>query len=472
MPTRQRKTEQAALCEIAREAIRQHAMLEPGSRVLAAVSGGPDSVALLDVLVTLGYEVEVAHLDHGTRDGASREDAVFVRKLAAEAGLPFHLETRDVPAEVARFGASFEQYARDVRYAFLTRIAQARKCDAIATGHHAGDQAETVMMRLLRGCGPDGLSGIPPVRLIEHVRLVRPLLYARREAILAHLQTRGLTCRTDASNADPTFLRNRLRNELLPLIEREYAPTFQESLARLAEIQRVQQEFMSGHVDAAFAACANGAGQILDRAAYRALSAALRHGVLLRFADSLGVALTQERVARADAFVLDAPTGRRFDFGAGVSLYSAREHIQAELPNAMPPAEPVMLDVPGTVRAFGRVFHVHVHRRRPAADLRRYCTPTRQVFDGDVIGPILCVRARKEGDRFIPFGMTSAKKLKAFLIDRGVPEPERDSLPLIADLRTVLWVVGLAPSACGAVTAKTRLFVEIEVTSLETGRTE
>ena len=154
-------------------ALETYAMLHKGEKVLAAVSGGPDSMCLLDVLQSRWKAVETAYFDHRTRDGASADDGAFVEEQARLRGLPCHVESRPVEDEARAAGASFEAYARSVRYEFLERVAKANGCGVIATGHHADDQAETVLMRVLRGTTPRGLAGIPPVREEEGVRIVR-----------------------------------------------------------------------------------------------------------------------------------------------------------------------------------------------------------------------------------------------------------------------------------------------------------
>lgn len=236
------------LLDQCRQTIFTHQLFTPRARLLVAVSGGPDSVALLHVLATLRKEwaltLHVAHLDHGLRD-TSQGDAAFVRELGTAWQIPTAIERRDVRAICTRAGWSLEDGARRVRYQFLSEVAARYGAQCIALAHTADDQAETVLMRLLRGTGLMGLAAIPIKRGLEAVSweqsreprvwIVRPLLESWRREILAYLTEQRLAVREDATNTDRRFLRNRIRHELLPLLEREYNPNIKRTLTQLAE---------------------------------------------------------------------------------------------------------------------------------------------------------------------------------------------------------------------------------------------
>jgi tRNA(Ile)-lysidine synthase len=226
----------------AQRAIATHRLLAPRDRVLVGVSGGADSVALLHVLVslrpTLRLALRVVHLDHGLR-AVSREDASFVEALALRWGLPATIERRDVGAICAREGWSLEDGARRVRYQCFLDVARRYSMGRIALAHTADDQAETVLLRLVRGTGLLGLGAIPTMRELEPgVCVVRPLLEVWRRDILAYLREAGLSYREDETNRDQRFLRNRIRGELLPLLERHYNPNIKRTLTQLAEQSR------------------------------------------------------------------------------------------------------------------------------------------------------------------------------------------------------------------------------------------
>ena len=236
------------LHERVRQAIRANRLLERGDRVLIGVSGGPDSVALLHLLVGLKDDARirlaVAHVDHQLRPD-SQDDAEFVAGLARRWGLPVAVIRRDVRHASDARGLSLEDRARRVRYAAFQEIAREQGTTRLALAHTADDQAETVLMRLLRGCGLTGLAGIPMTRSLGDVTIIRPLLGVWREEVLGYLRLHRLSCRQDPTNQDPRFLRNRIRHELLPLLEREYNPQLKPLLNQLAEQCRTDAGFLS-----------------------------------------------------------------------------------------------------------------------------------------------------------------------------------------------------------------------------------
>lgn len=223
-----------------RETIRTHAMLAGGERVVAAVSGGPDSTVLLSVLAALREDLRLdlhaAHLNHGLRPEASL-DAAAAAAMAASLGCPYYEATEDVAAAAARERRSIEDAGREARYRFLAGVAGRIQAAVIATGHTRDDQAETVLMRLLRGSGPRGLAGIPPVRPHGGLRVIRPLIETPRVEITRYLARHALDAREDASNRDLSVLRNRVRLVLLPILE-GYNPDVRRALARLAGVMR------------------------------------------------------------------------------------------------------------------------------------------------------------------------------------------------------------------------------------------
>jgi tRNA(Ile)-lysidine synthase len=449
-----------ALAEGVRAVIRRHALLAGGESVLVAVSGGADSVALLHVLrelvPALGLRLSVGHVDHALRPD-SAADAEFVAELARSLSLPVLVER--VAVELR---GSLEASAREARYRALRGMAVRLGADRIALGHTADDQAETVLMRILQGAGPRGLAGIPPVRDC----FVRPLIETARADVLAELRRAGLSWREDPTNRDVRFLRNRLRHDVLPLLT-AVNPGVVDALGRTARLARE-------HVDSLTAwarrelerACDAPGDRVLSRARLQSLPADVAAEVLRLAAAELG----QDGPLRAWAhrglrrILRDPPPRRSFRLGAIVLEVSgdrvrlgcsARASV-ARRPLVWPGRTPL----PEIAQAIdARCF------ARP----REYVAPRdrrRAAFDADLVGEALAVRARRPGDRLVPFGSTASRRLKSVLIDAKVPRWARDAVAVVEHAGEILWVAGVRRGAGAPVTAATRRVLELSVVFL------
>lgn len=230
-----------------RDLIRSEGLLQRGDHVLAGVSGGADSVALLRVVMrqreALGIRLSVVHVDHQLRPD-SAQDARFVSQLAGSWGIPVIIATRRVDLRGLHHGLSPEDAARRIRYDAFLEVATQLQANRLALAHTADDQAETVLLRLLRGAGPTGLAAIPVARPLDEVGIVRPFLQVSRRQVLDYLAQQGVGFRQDPTNADPRFVRNRIRAELLPLLERDYNPQIRAQLCQLADQCRAETDVL------------------------------------------------------------------------------------------------------------------------------------------------------------------------------------------------------------------------------------
>jgi tRNA(Ile)-lysidine synthase len=430
--------------------VRQHRLVSPGMRVLVAVSGGPDSVALLDVLYrlrqTLDISLTVAHLNHRLRGEEADNDARYVRELAQRYGLPCILEEFDVAAYRQRHRLSTQLAAREIRYRFFIRAARETGAARVALGHQADDQAETILHRFLRGAGPAGLAGMPPLR----PPFIRPLLPLRRRDIEFYCRERGLNPRYDASNLDPVYTRNRLRHRLMPLLEAEYNPNLVTNLLRLGEICRADNACLDELAAKAFRRVARRInGRIdLDATALVRLAPALgRRVVRLAWSELAPArpALDFDHVERVLTLAAQTAGGRRLDLPGGFTAAKQAGRVVLGPRSVPPPAKPwcYELRIPGRTQlpAVNRSITAEI---RPAKDISLLkLGPGYAVLDIDALSFPLYVRNRRPGDVFAPQGAGGRMKLKEFLINCKVPRTERDRIPLVFDREGRLaWVVG------------------------------
>jgi tRNA(Ile)-lysidine synthase len=468
----------ASLQDRVRHAIERDALIPPGSRVLAAVSGGPDSVAMFRLLRQLAGECRftlagLAHLNHGLRGLESDEDEAFCRELASQHGLPIEVGRRDVAQLSRDEGVSVEVAARHARYDFFADAAARLKVDRIATGHTRDDQAETFLLRVLRGAGATGLAGIRPKR----GPVVRPLLDVRRKELLAFLAGLCQACRTDSSNRDLRIPRNWVRHRLVPLIADHLNADIVEVLAREAAVLRDEAAFLDRLANDAAARVETALperGVSLDAAALTDLPAALARRVvrqaLARIEDARfhGFDHVAQVLALAspvgDRVAADLPGVRVERNGPAVVLYKRGPRLRPATRGFS-----YGLPVPGLVAVpeCGCALEARPRKRvSPQAVAGKGFGDDRDVavIDAAAASGGLAIRSRRPGDSFRPLGLDGRKKLQDLLVDRKVPREKRDRVPLVVDARdSILWVAGHAVSQDACVTDRTRSVVILKV---------
>lgn len=431
--------------------------------LLAAVSGGVDSVALLHLLCALRREGEIgplsaAHFHHGIRGADADADAALVKELCAAWGVPFSLGRGDVPALRRASGASLEEAARVARYAFLREQAARGGARYIVTAHHMEDQAETVLLHLLRGSGRNGLCGMRPAA----GDLLRPLLGAHKAQLLAYAAQHGLPSREDATNRDTAYTRNSVRLRLLPLLQREYNPNIIDRLCGMAELLREDEDYLER-----LAAEAMGRAmpdekpprgcRMYDRAALAALpgpvqSRALR--LMLREAGALQGA--QRSDVQRLRQLLGGRTGAWIALPGGQCAWVSYEMVvigpQQTERDAIYAAR---FCWPGITKTPGGAF-----RAEFTGELRRDGGAFTAYFDADKLPAEAEARPRRPGDRFHPLGAPGKKKLKDYLIDKKIPRGRRE-LPLLAAGSTVLFFPGGGSCHFARVTKETRRILRV-----------
>lgn len=488
------------------ETLIRDGLVATGDAVLAGVSGGPDSVALLHLLAEvappLSLALEVAHVEHGIRGARSREDAEFVRRLAEGLSLPFHLARLDLHDAASGRAGNLEARARTERYRFFARVAAERRLGKVAVGHNRGDQVETMLMWLLRGCGPEGLAGMPAARPLDRAAagasgpmLVRPLLDVSREEILEYLASRNLEYRDDHTNRDTRYLRNWIRQTLLPRLQERTGAGLEHRLARLGGMLRSDNALLERRLAEAYRRIIR--EDVLDRAAFLGLEPELRPRMVRFWLARVTGTLRRFDYAHVDA-VLDLIAGSRPH--ARVSLPGAwtvaREYesirlvSSVEAASANAPAETVPSPrgartpgIAGEERVGGQVDREYSYPLPlegelflPEAGLKitAWCsdsldlptTPHEAAFDLRAVERVegaLRVRNFRPGDRFQPLGMAGHKKLKDLFIEKKLPRSRRRTLPLVLAEEEIVWVPGCARGDFARLEADSRAAWRVKV---------
>ncbi len=422
-------------------------MLAAGDRVLVAVSGGPDSVCLLHVLrelaVDFNLSLHIAHLDHMFRGAESAAEASFVADLAKQLNIPATIEKKDVPAYCLERGLSSQSGAREVRYSFFHKVADATDASRIAIGHTANDQAETFLMRLARGAGVSGLSAIPPVRGV----IIRPLIDVTRDFVMTYVQANGSGFVSDPSNIKPAYTRNRFRMEVLPVLMR-FNPRIVATLASEAALLRDEDEAVETHLDSlSERLIARSENTLLvKRDEFNSLPLAFRRRLLRKIADLAGEdpsTLSLERINKTLSFMTDALTGRTMSLSQSLAI--GREYDRFIISTKVTPQSFAhRLAIPGatTIPELGmEMVVVQSGDANAAAGDQNYRWQAQ--FDYDKIKTHLTLRNRRPGDWFCPSGMGGKrKKLQDFFVDEKIPLRRRDRIPLLCSGDDILWILG------------------------------
>jgi tRNA(Ile)-lysidine synthase len=429
--------------------IRRQELLKAGDRVGVAVSGGADSVALLRLLLDLqrelGIVLSVIHFNHKLRGEEADADEGFVVRLAQHRGLELHRGSDDVKVLAGKLHLSTEAAARQLRYQFFRRLLAETRLNRIATGHTLDDQAETVLLRLVRGAGTRGLAGIYPRLTVAVSRfsasIVRPLLNTRRKQLEAYLREIGQEWREDSSNRDLRHARNRVRHGIVPRLERSLNPAVRETLAETAEIARAEEEYWQDELSRVLAAVWDKERRTLRRRELAALPSALQRRVVRAAAESLGLRLEFKHVEEIFSAAKSAMLPE------GWILMRTGNGLQFEPPGARtrrPSSDyEYVLAVPGKVQvpeaeAWFEAAIVPAGAAGYNAD---------QLFDPALLQKELTVRNWRAGDRFWPAHSKSPKKIKELLQERRVTGTVRRLWPVVASGEEIVWARGFPAPA-------------------------
>jgi tRNA(Ile)-lysidine synthase len=459
--------------------IQSRRLLLRAQKLLVAVSGGADSMVLLHILLSLAgknrWKISVAHFNHQLRGRASFADEKLVRKTAAELKLPVVVERADVKAFAKQAKISVEMAARKLRHEFLARIARKKKNATVALAHHADDQVELFFVRLLRGAGGEGLAGMKwrsPSSADKKISLIRPLLGFSKAELLEFVRENKICFRDDATNFSTDFLRNRIRNELLPLLQKNYQPGLAKTILRQMEIVGAESEFVGAAARQWLRSCGCESAQTNNQSrltptataeAFEALSVAVQRKVLQGQLTARGIVSDFDLIEQ-----LRLAPGKFVSVNSGSSVMrdAAGKLAVREESVAGFNSDEQKLDLQGRAgqAAFGGLklrwaLKTPSGAREPVfAGLRPDRRSPRQTefFDADQVGGEVVLRHWRAGDRFQPIGLKSPVKLQDLFVNAKIPADHRRGLVLAESARGIFWVQGLRIGEVFKLTAATK----------------
>ena len=442
-------------------------LFSPHLPIIVAVSGGADSLCLLGTLHEQGCPLIVAHFDHQLRPD-SVDDAKFVEEVAAQYQIPFTLGTADVAAYAAAHKQTIEEAARNARYAFFFEQARQHNAQAVAVGHTADDQVETVLMHFLRGAGLNGLKGILPSTILPHfdpeIPLVRPILHLRRSETEAYCAAHNLVPREDPTNASQDYFRNRLRHTLIPELEK-YNPRFRETLVRTSQALQGDHALLSELIDQTWQQVVSDETPTYISfllSSFSLLSSALIRNLIKKGMEKLLPGQTDigfSTLERAAAFSVDPNSPQRINLASGLILFKEGDalHLTADEQHLPLDGFPQIgggiasaVELPRNDEMFrlelgdGWVLTVS---NPETAQMPKNADPFQVTLDADALVGELFLRTRKSGDRFDPLGMDGkSMKLKDFFINEKLPRRAREGYPLLCDEVGIVWLPGYRPA--------------------------
>ena len=470
-------------------------MFQTGDRVLVALSGGPDSVALLHVLLGLSpfffTEVGIAHLNHSLRQQDSDDDALFVKNMADELEVPCFIEKKDVKTYKKKQKLSLEEAARRVRYDFLLDVSNKNQFNKIATAHHADDNAELVLMYMLRGTGLSGLSGIPPVRNLpgNRVQIVRPFINVSKHEIIDFLSEKRLKYKIDKSNKDIKYLRNRVRLQLLPFLKNVYNPRIVETLNRTAVIARAEEEWIDAEViDPLLKKILLKKEDnkiVLSVKDMAVLHDAVKRRIIRKYVEKVKGDLRRISFHHVDSVLnllekeashwsIDLPDRirieREYDFLFISKEMSPLREINPKKNKPPPAAFEYKIYKPAKKRTFFQFIKeldmlLSFSEAGKASDLPAFSSVERKVgyFDMDLLDFPFTLRSILQGDRFSPLGTKGTQKVKKYCINNKITRTERNKIPVLVSRGQIIWLVGHRIDNYARVTPLTRTVLKAEI---------
>lgn len=437
------------MIEKVRETINQYQMLEEGDKVIVGISGGPDSVALLHILLklqpTFKLRLYLAHLNHLLREEA-KEEVLFVKELAESVKLPLIIEERNILQDTSK-NFSLQQKARKIRYEFLIQTAKRLNATKIALAHHQDDHIETILLWLMRGCGAEGIKGIPPKRKInQEFHIIRPLIKNTKQEIEDYLQAHKLSFKIDSSNLKTDYWRNKIRLELLPQLKK-YNPKIKEVLDRLATLWNQDNEYLNLlSIEAKNKVLEKGR---IDLKKFTLLPQAIQSRILRGLIEEVKgnlQGISYRNIEAIIKLIKKGPTQGRLDLKSNIKVEREYEKITIYKGKReeIKKQEERYLKIPGVTEVDELKIETQVMAKDSLSSIPSLFSSSAEVYlDYDKVKLPLLLRHRKKGDRFHPYGMKGSKKIKDYFIDLKVPKRERDKIYLLTDQEGIIWVMSV-----------------------------
>jgi len=449
--------------------IKQNALLNAGDNVVIGVSGGPDSMVLLDILYDLsreiGYKIYAAHINHGIRGNEADKDQEYVKNFCGELSIPFYSKKVNMDEYARKMKLTSEEAGREIRYSFFNEIVEKIPNGKIAVAHNKNDQAETLLLRILRGTGVDGLKGME----YKNGNIIRPLLDIERSDIEKYCEEKGLKPRIDRTNLEPIYGRNKIRLELIPYIQENFNKGIIDTLARTSKLMQMDGEFLSSY-------CKNKyknivveeelSGIVLDIEKLLEEHQSILTRVVRMSIEKVNNSLKgieEKHINSIISLIKEKQTGKYINISNNIVAMVSYNNLIIKKDN--------------NDKFIGFNYEIKVGEQTKIHELNAklyssvyqvgslnidYKNRYLKYFDYDKIKSNLFIRTRRNGDKFIPYGMKGSKKLKDYLIDEKIPRDQREKIPIVDHDGEIIWVVGYRISDKYKITSSTKRVLVLE----------
>ncbi len=442
-------------------------LIESGDTILGAISGGPDSMAMLNCLVLLKKDLKfkllIAHVNHGVRGEYAKRDQEFVKMVAKDYNIPYFTKNVDMVGYGKELGISSEEAGRILRYGFFREILSDYGGGKIAVAHNKNDQAETILHRIIRGTGLDGLKSM------EFIKgdIIRPLLNISRKEIEDYIEQKRIKFVVDHTNLETDYTRNKIRLELLPYIKENFNPNIIDSLYRLTRIATGEIQIIEEITTEKYNLIVKSATEnsiIFNGAIFKLESEAIRKRLIRKAIENISGNLHGiEEIHINDIIKLfqDAKTGKNIDISKGLRARVSYSDFIIELRNnTNPKLEAKKIEIGENVL---EEFAIIISLELISADEIDFNNADIKYIDYDKVSGELWIRRRKSGDKFSPLGLGGSKKLKDYMIDKKIPQDKRNSIPILCDNSGIIWVIGYGLSDKYKITKETKQTLRIKL---------